>query len=565
MTSFSLNSLFRPLTSVVLGTITSLTLSLPTYAAQKVYFVFDSIGVSIPVSDLETYAETGELSQQLNRYFGLAGASEEDRNAFREALSTPAPIEDPVRFSRLLNTDEGERILNYFGKVINIQGGRNGKFLIRGALVQAALDDEGLTLINFLNKLSTDVQIDLKQAIRLSKQVDIIVRGTYLFTDKVINLAEKETQQNPQVNFSQLTDPRKLGSFKITKQTWNLTDKKRKRDFYVDVYQPQTLPNKPIPVVIISHGLSSRPEDFEKWARHLASYGYVVALPQHPGSDIKQTEDFLEGFSRQIFIRDEFINRPLDVSYTIDELERRNNRSFSGKLNLKNVGVAGHSFGGYTMLAIAGATPDFESLEEDCNLDIGDLNTALLLQCRALKLERKEYNFKDERVKSVFVVNPVNSGIFSHKSLGKIDIPVFIGAGNYDPATPFIFEQVASYPRLNVPHKYLQLQEGQAHVDFSQLDAGVSDMLETAIDLTLPSPKLLDSYTHSMMLSFFEVYTRKNLAYKPFLTSNYAQYLSRGQRFKTYLITEKSSDNLSQAIDNFIRDNDNIIFSGDDK
>ena len=120
MKSFSLNSLFRPLTSVVLGTITSLTLSLPSYAAQKVYFVFDSIGVSIPVSDLENYAETGELSQQLDRYFSLAGASEEDRNAFREALSTPAPIKDPVRFSRLLNTDEGERILNYFRKVINM-------------------------------------------------------------------------------------------------------------------------------------------------------------------------------------------------------------------------------------------------------------------------------------------------------------------------------------------------------------------------------------------------------------------------------------------------------------
>ncbi len=551
--------MFRPVTSFVLGTITSLTLSLPTYAAQKVYFVFDSIGVSIPVSDLETYADTGRLSQQLDRYFSLAGASEEDRNAFREALSTPAPIEDPVRFSRLLNTDEGERILNYFGKVINIQGGRNGKFLIRGALVQAALDEEGLTLINFLNKLSTNVQIDLKKAIRLARQVELVVDGTYLFIDKVTELAAKETEETKNINFSQLTDPRKRGNLKVKKQTWNLTDEKRQRNFYVDVYQPQTLADKPVPVIIISHGLSSRPEDFGKWARHLASYGYVVALPQHPGSDIKQTEDFLEGYSRQIFIRDEFINRPLDISYTIDELERRNTSLFSGKLDLENVGVAGHSFGGYTMLAIAGATPDFKALEQDCTLDIGDLNTALLLQCRALKLEQKEYNFKDERVKAVFVVNPVNSGIFSHKSLAKIDIPVFIGAGSYDPATPFIFEQVTSYPRLKVPNKYLQLQEGQAHVDFSQLDAGITDMLETTIDLTLPSPQLLDGYTNSMMLSFFEVYVNNNSEYKPFLQSVYADYISQGQEFKTHLITGKSSDELNQSIDDFIRDNNIVV------
>lgn len=368
-------------------------------------------------------------------------------------------------------------------------------------------------------------------------------------------LAQIETQQAEKIDFSQLTDPRQPGSFKVRRQTWNLRDEKRNRTFYVEVYQPQTLPDKPVPVVIISHGLSSRPEDFGKWAKHLASYGYVVALPQHPGSDMKQTEDFLAGYSRQIFIRDEFINRPLDISYTIDELERRNKGFFAGKLDLENVGVFGHSFGGYTMLAIAGATPDFERLQEECKIEIGDLNTALLLQCRALKLERKDYNFKDERVKAVFVVNPVNSGIFGSKSLEKIDIPVFIAAGSYDPATPFIFEQVVSYPRLKVSDKYLQLQEGQAHVDFSQLDAGVTDMLEITTDLTLPSPQLLDSYTNSMMLSFFEVYIRNKSEYRPFLQSAYAEYISQGQDFKTHLITEKSSDSLNQSIDKFVRDN----------
>ncbi|MDJ0508658.1 MAG: alpha/beta hydrolase [Crocosphaera sp.] len=558
MNFFSVNGWFSSVSSVIFGTITSLTLTLPSYAAEKIHFVFDSLMISVPVSSLETYAKEGNLSKQLSQYFNLARANEEEIQAFREALSTPVDV-DAIQLSRILNTEEGERILNYIGKVFNIRGGRNGKYIIRGALVQASFDAEGLTLINFLNQLATDVEIDLKKALTLAQQVEIIVKGTELFIDEVETLANREAQQEQNLDFSQLTDPRQPGYFKVKKQVLNLTDKKRNRDFYVEVYKPQTLPDKPIPVIVISHGLASRPEDFRKRAEHLASYGYVVAVPQHPGSDIKQAEDFLNGLSRQIFVRDEFINRPLDITYTIDELERRNERLFSGKLDLKNVGVFGHSFGGYTMFAIAGATPDFESLEQDCELDIGDLNTSLLLQCRALKLERKPYNFRDERVKAVFVINPVNSGIFSSKSLAKIDIPVFIGAGSYDPATPFIFEQVTSYPRLKVPHKYLQLQEGQAHVDFSQLDAGLSDMIETAIDLTLPSPKLLDGYTNSMMLAFFEVYIRNNREYKAFLSSNYGQYLSQGQRFKTHLITEKSSDSLSQSIQKFIRDNNIVV------
>ena len=36
---------------------------------------------------------------------------------------------------------------------------------------------------------------------------------------------------------------------------------------------------------MFSHGLASRPEDYAAGLKHLASYGYVVAAPQHPGSD----------------------------------------------------------------------------------------------------------------------------------------------------------------------------------------------------------------------------------------------------------------------------------------
>lgn len=45
----------------------------------------------------------------------------------------------------------------------------------------------------------------------------------------------------------------------------------------------------------------------------------------------------------------------------IDELERRNPSQFEGRLDLQNVGVPGHSFGGYGALAVAGAVIDFQA------------------------------------------------------------------------------------------------------------------------------------------------------------------------------------------------------------
>ncbi len=104
------------------------------------------------------------------------------------------------------------------------------------------------------------------------------------------------------------------------------------------------------PVVVISHRLGSRPEDFAKRAQYLADYGYVVALPQHIGSDYQQQPALIKGYSRQVFLTDEFIDHLLDVSYVIDELERRNAKEFDGRLALDNVGIFGHSFGGYTAL-----------------------------------------------------------------------------------------------------------------------------------------------------------------------------------------------------------------------
>ena len=559
-TKFNFSSLKFGVTSLItLGSIVCTSLAMPTFAAEKIFFVYSPIKASLRVNSLEEFAQNGTVNKNLKTYFGLIKPSEEEKEQFQKALTTPVDI-DFTLLSRILNTEEAERIFNYFGQVINIEGGRNGKYILRGAIVQAAMEPEGLKLINVLKKLPTNVQIDIAQALDYAKQVEVIVNGSYLFNDEVAKLSEKEASEAETIDFAQLPDLRQPRTIQVEKNTWNLTDSDRKRKIYVDVYQPQQMAGDKTPVVIISHGLSSSPESFEKYAQHLASYGFVVAVPQHPGSDEKQTQDLIDGYTRQLFLQNEFIDRPQDISYILDELERRNEVEFEGRLDLKNVGIAGHSFGGYTALAVSGATIDFEQLERDCNLDIGNLNTALLLQCRALNLEQQEYNFRDERIKAVFTINPVNASIFGKTGLSNVKIPTFIGAGSYDPATPFIFEQATSYPFLGSEETYLQLQEGQAHVDFAELDAGISNMLKRVEGLTLPSPDLTEDYTNSMMLAFFQVYINEDDSYLSYLQPSYAYYLSEGQEFKTHLISKTSVEELSAIVDKFIKDNYKTIY-----
>jgi predicted dienelactone hydrolase len=544
---------------LTLGSIFLTNLALPTLAAEKIFFVYSPIKASLRVQSLEKFAENGTVNQDLQKYFGLVKPSEEEKELFQKALTTPVQV-DFTLLSRLLNTEEAERIFNYFGKVINIEGGANGRYILRGAIIQAAMEPEGLTLINVLKKLPTNVQINLREALEYSKQVELVVDGSYLFNDQVTKLSQQEASQADKIDFAQLPDIRNTGQLEVETNTWNLTDSSRTRKMYVNVYQPAQMTRDKTPVVIISHGLSSSPESFESGAKYLASYGFVVIIPQHPGSDEKHTQDLIEGYTRQVFFLNEFIDRPQDISYVLDELERRNEAEFEGKLDLENVGIAGHSFGGYTALAVAGATIDFERLERNCDLDIGNLNTALLLQCRALKLERQEYDFRDERIKAVFAYNPVNASIFGETGLNKVTIPTYIGAGSYDPATPFIFEQARSYPFLGSEKTYLQLQEGQAHVDFAELDAGITNMLTQVTGLTLPAPMLLEKYTQPFLLAFFQVYINEDDSYSSYLDSSYADYLSEGEEFKNHLITKASADKFSAIVEQFIKENYDTIF-----
>jgi len=544
---FPRNNPTRRLRAFLLGLFAAGMTALPLKAAEEIEFVYTPLVFSVSVASLETFAKEGKIDANLRRF--LARATPEAREQFREALLTKIDI-DPVLLSRFFNSVMGADMLSRLGKGITIEGGINGKYALRGAIVSAAFEPGGLTLLNVLKKFPNNIQLQGEEILGLAKTIDYAVYVAEIFIkDMRLWTAEEAAAVKPAINYASLPDLRQRGSFQVKKEVWNLTDSSRNRSLYVDVYIPQTFREGQTPVIIFSHGLASRPEDYAQAIEHLASYGFLVAAPQHPGSDTQYLQGMLGGYYRNIFDGNEFINRPKDISFVIDELARRNASQFQGKLNLTNVGVAGHSFGGYTSLAVAGAQIDFDNLAQDCNRPYSGINIAILLECRALELPRKVYNFRDERVTAVFAANPVNRSIFGEKGLSKISIPVLLGSGSYDPAANPIFEQAIPFTWLKTPDKYLAMVEGQAHVNFTELDAGMQKTLESVVDITLPDQNLIEDYAGALLVSFFEVYIADNEKFRPFLRSSYAEYLSQGQKFKLDFITAASDQKLSQLIE----------------
>lgn len=144
-------------------------------------------------------------------------------------------------------------------------------------------------------------------------------------------------------------------------QTWH--DASRNRDVPVKIYFPKStnadVPEK-FPVIIFSHGLGGSREGYAYLGEHWASCGYIVVYPQHHGSD----KDVMHGFRPLKALREaaanpaNAIDRPLDIIFVIDHLTSLTaDPSFPlhGELDLARLGVAGHSFGAFTTMAIAGA------------------------------------------------------------------------------------------------------------------------------------------------------------------------------------------------------------------
>lgn len=154
------------------------------------------------------------------------------------------------------------------------------------------------------------------------------------------------------------TDPA-TNAVVITRDEWR--DANRDRVVPVKIYSPES-GGGPAPVILFSHGLGGTCEGYEYLGRFWAAHGYVSVHLQHAGSDDGVWKDARLG-QRMSTMRQaaaqprNAINRAQDISFVIDELTRlaATNATWRAKLDLQRVGVAGHSFGAYTTLAVGGA------------------------------------------------------------------------------------------------------------------------------------------------------------------------------------------------------------------
>jgi hypothetical protein len=112
-------------------------------AAQKVVLKYSAIRMTLPVTELKIFAETGKMSPALEM---LLGSAKKDPETVRRSLNQPLKVSKSF-LEQALNSQIGETILDEVSQVIRTPSGNEHRQALASALLLSAKDDDRITLL----------------------------------------------------------------------------------------------------------------------------------------------------------------------------------------------------------------------------------------------------------------------------------------------------------------------------------------------------------------------------------------------------------------------------------
>jgi predicted dienelactone hydrolase len=263
------------------------------------------------------------------------------------------------------------------------------------------------------------------------------------------------------------------------------------------------LQEAPYPLILYSHGLGGGPLDRRATEAFLASHGYVVVGLAH-------VEDTLATA---------FVDRPIDVIFTLDQLAAMSTGELAGLMDTQNVGMMGDSFGAYTTLLMTGARIDpaiVAALEskptvpgdtDDPRRVFPEWNWDQLAAYRAPfalpQLGDASSPLTDLRIRAAVMNSPCWAYIFGEKGLAAATVPSLIVSGTRDVDCRYEQDSVYIFTHLGSPERHLLSFVNSGHVP---------DLLDFAV-----------SPANQFLVAFFDTYLKGQQDAAQYLTTEYVE------------------------------------------
>lgn len=514
--------------------------SFPVLAAEKITFSLAPFGeFDISVDSLVIFAQAGKITPDFAFYANHV--TPEELAKLRSLLNKSFSLNGIEAF-QFFNTNFGKEIAKQLSLAINSPLGESQPAL-EGAIISAAANPNGFKIIDVIKGYdSPTLPLNLETIRNTIDEADQLYQATDRVFAWLDRQAATEALATPSIDLADLSQAGKI--------TWTSETLTIPRPHHVDpltvfVYLPQKL-TKPAPIIVIAPGLNSDFQSLRYIAQHLASYGFATVGIDFPESDAKRMKDALQGLDT-FPNPNAWMEQPKDVSLVLDTLEQKmkSDPNWQGKLDTNNVGILGHSLGGYTATAIGGADVQWDNLVKECaklnNSNQINLNPALLWQCQGIADAPPVAALQDPRIKAVIAINPVTNPAFGNQGINKISVPMMFIAGSADIFAPPLPEQIEPFAAVNTGDKYLILVKNGTHLSFLQ------DTDKLPAFIVGEGQDLAYNYLKSISLAFFNFYLNKQPEFEPYLTDAAVQKMGQNP-LPLHLIKSLTQEQLNEAI-----------------
>lgn len=233
--------------------------------------------------------------------------------------------------------------------------------------------------------------------------------------------------------------------------------------------------------VLLSHGAMGAAQNYQWLGKAMAAKGLVTVGVNHYGESwIYGAEHVNPAAVLQ------FWQRPLDLTFVLNVLQNNqldNATIFSQNIQWQNTTAIGHSSGGASVLALAGAQWDLTQAAVYCKTAAAatDRSCAYLVKTTAeathtstggsdssageahqLPTLPKQLSWRDFRVKRLVVLDPALGHVVTTKSLQQLKIPVLVVGSVQNDFLPY--NRHAGFYASQIPHaKELPLNQGEGH------------------------------------------------------------------------------------------------------
>lgn len=218
------------------------------------------------------------------------------------------------------------------------------------------------------------------------------------------------------------------------------------------------------PAIVFSHGFGMNPEWYGELVEHYASRGFVVLAPEH------EEFDWFAAF-------DAAFTRPVDVSDTLDLAERLTaaDGAWAGAIDFDRVALVGHSYGGYTALAVAGGRIETDAISAHCGaVDEMDPRAFLCAPFMGREADIAAQigldavpeglwpSMKDDRIAAIVPIS-ADAWFFGEDGMAGVDVPVMTIGGTEDFGAPWDWSSVPIFAHSTHATRYSVGLEGGSH------------------------------------------------------------------------------------------------------